>query len=71
MNRLLVAVSTLYIAAYTRTTEIVEKRRDNGATATEYALLVALIAVAIVVAVTAFGKALSDFFTSLPGKIGI
>ena len=69
MNRLLVAVSTLYLAAYTRVAEIKDKER--GATATEYALLVALIAVAIVVAVTAFGKALSDFFTSLPGKIGI
>ncbi len=43
---------------------------DRGATAAEYALLVALIAVAVVGAVTAFGGALSDFFTGLPGDLG-
>ena len=42
-----------------------DEAKDRGATATEYALLVALIAIAIVVAVTAFGSALSGFFTSL------
>ena len=45
--------------------------KDRGATATEYAMLVAFIAVAIVAAVTFFGGALSDFFTSLGNKIGI
>jgi pilus assembly protein Flp/PilA len=44
---------------------------DRGATATEYAMLVAFIAVAIAVAVTAFGKNLSAFFTSLSHKIGL
>jgi pilus assembly protein Flp/PilA len=39
--------------------------RERGATATEYALLVAFIAIAIVGAVTAFGTALGGFFTTL------
>jgi pilus assembly protein Flp/PilA len=42
-----------------------ENAKDRGATATEYALLVALIALAIVIGVTAFGSALNGFFTSL------
>jgi pilus assembly protein Flp/PilA len=46
-----------------------DEAKDRGATATEYALLVALIAIAIVVAVTAFGGALSDFFTNLGSKV--
>jgi pilus assembly protein Flp/PilA len=39
--------------------------RDRGATATEYAMLVAFIAVAIAAAVTAFGGQLGDFFAGL------
>jgi pilus assembly protein Flp/PilA len=49
----------------------IEDAKDRGATATEYAMLVAFIAVAIVAAVTFFGGALSDFFTGLGHKIGI
>jgi pilus assembly protein Flp/PilA len=45
--------------------------KDRGATATEYAMLVAFIAVAIVICVTFFGNALADFFGSLGNKIGI
>lgn len=42
------------------------KRKDErGATATEYGLLVALIALAIIVGVTAFGDALDAFFDGL------
>ena len=67
MNRLLVAVSTLYLAAYTRVAEIRDKER--GATATEYALLIALIAVVILVGVLAFGTALSNFFTTLGNTV--
>ncbi|MFM9429211.1 Flp family type IVb pilin [Arthrobacter sp. MP_2.3] len=44
---------------------------EKGATAVEYGLMVALIAVVLVIGVTAFGKDLSAFFTSLPGKVGI
>lgn len=40
-------------------------RDEEGATATEYSLLVALIALGIVIGVTAFGTALNGFFTDL------
>ncbi|HET6877997.1 MAG TPA: Flp family type IVb pilin, partial [Jatrophihabitans sp.] len=56
-----------YLALTNRIAEITDKER--GATATEYALLVALIAIAIVVAVTAFGSALSTFFTAIGTKV--
>ena len=46
-----------------------DEAKDRGATATEYALLVALIAIAIVVAVTAFGGALGNFFSDLGDKV--
>jgi pilus assembly protein Flp/PilA len=45
--------------------------RERGATATEYAMLVAFIAVVIGVGVAAFGNQLNDFFNSLASKIGI
>ena len=44
---------------------------DRGATATEYAMLVAFIAVVIGVGVAAFGTQLNNFFNSLASKIGI
>jgi pilus assembly protein Flp/PilA len=44
--------------------------RDRGATAVEYGLMVALIAAAIVVTVTALGGSLNGLFTSITGSIG-
>lgn len=46
-----------------------EDRKDRGATAVEYGLLVGLIAIAIIVAVTAFGTGLSGVFTNLTSKL--
>lgn len=43
--------------------------RDRGATAVEYGLMVALIAAAIIIAVTAFGETLSDLFESVTDDI--
>jgi pilus assembly protein Flp/PilA len=43
--------------------------KDKGATATEYALLVAMIATVIIVGVAAFGGAVSDFFSTLGGTV--
>lgn len=49
---------------------LADREDDRGATVAEYALLVALIAVAVVAAITLFGEALGDFFGSLPGRLG-
>ncbi len=45
------------------------KQRDRGATAVEYGLLVALIALGIIGAVTILGGKLSTMFTDVAGKI--
>ena len=42
---------------------------EKGATATEYGLLVGLIALAITFGVTAFGGALNGFFGGLAGVV--
>jgi pilus assembly protein Flp/PilA len=43
--------------------------RERGATAVEYALIVALIALAIVVGVTAVGGGLNTAFNNIAGQI--
>ncbi|WP_229054959.1 Flp family type IVb pilin [Aeromicrobium sp. Leaf350] len=45
------------------------KKDEKGATAVEYGLLVALIAAAIIVAVTLFGTNLSTLFNSVAGEL--
>jgi pilus assembly protein Flp/PilA len=44
-------------------------KEENGATAIEYGLIAALIAVVIVTAVTAIGTNLSTMFTSISTKV--
>ena len=46
-----------------------EDRKERGATAVEYGLLVGLIAVAIIVAVTALGGQLSTLFNNVKTKL--
>ncbi|MBM3710508.1 MAG: Flp family type IVb pilin [Actinobacteria bacterium] len=46
------------------------KSRQRGATAVEYALIVALIALAIVVGVTAVGGGLNTAFNNIATQIG-
>jgi pilus assembly protein Flp/PilA len=48
---------------------LVGRDDEEGATATEYGLLVGLIALIIVVGVGAFGNALNDFFNTLAGVV--
>lgn len=43
---------------------------EDGATATEYAVVVSLIAISIMVAVTAFGAALTAWFTGAAPTVG-
>jgi pilus assembly protein Flp/PilA len=43
---------------------------EKGATATEYSLLVGLIALVIVAGVTTFGGNLNTFFSGLAAKVG-
>lgn len=43
--------------------------RERGATAVEYGLLVALIAVVIIAAVTLLGGKLSDLFTTVGNQV--
>ena len=46
------------------------KRDERGATATEYSLLVAFIALGIILGVTAFGDALDKWFSDLGASVG-
>ena len=46
-----------------------EGRRDRGATAVEYGLLVGLIAVVIIVGVTLLGTKLLALFNTIAGKL--
>jgi pilus assembly protein Flp/PilA len=43
---------------------------EKGATATEYSLLVGLIALVLVVGVGFFGSKLSEWFSNLGGTVG-
>jgi pilus assembly protein Flp/PilA len=57
-------LSAMIVALTTR------EKDEKGATATEYGLLVALIAMAIILGVTAFGGALNQWFTDLATAVG-
>lgn len=46
------------------------KRDEKGVTALEYGLIAALIAVAIIGAVSTLGANLSTTFTNIAGKVG-
>ena len=65
MERLL----KLVVAMHTRALDA--RDTERGATATEYALLVAFIALVIVAGVTLFGSQLNDFFSGLGAQVGI
>ena len=53
---------------YVRTRNLMDS--DEGATAVEYGLMVALIAVVIILAVTALGVNLRTVFTNIGNAIG-
>ena len=63
MLSLIATLQTLGFAAKERL------RDEKGATAVEYGIMVALIAVAIIIAVTALGTQLTDLFNTVTGKL--
>lgn len=65
MNQLYFAVAT--VQAFF--SERLDNRKDRGATAVEYGLMVGLIAVVIIVAVVALGGTLEDLFAKVNNDI--
>ena len=65
MNRVLAQILTFPTWLEAR----FEKRNERGATAVEYGLLVGLIAIVIIVAVTALGGKLNTLFNSITSKL--
>ena len=61
----------MYTDLEVRVREFARKaRRDEGATAVEYGLMVALIAVVIIAAVTLLGTNVSETFSSVASEVG-
>jgi pilus assembly protein Flp/PilA len=58
------------LALFTVAEDRFHKRNERGATAVEYGLLVGLIAVVIIVAVTALGGQLNTLFQSITRSLG-
>jgi pilus assembly protein Flp/PilA len=58
----------LYVALQTYVTGVLN-RDDRGATAVEYGLLVALIAVVIIAGVTVLGTHLNTLFTNVGNRL--
>ena len=50
---------------------MIRLRSEKGATAVEYGIMVALIAVVIIVAVTLLGGNLSSMFNNVAGKVPV
>lgn len=63
MLSLIATLQTLGFQIKTRLSE------EKGATAVEYGIMVALIAVAIIIAVTALGTTVSDIFNNVANTI--
>lgn len=61
-------MGAVYVALLTLKTRLTTDR-EKGATAVEYGLLVGLIAVVIIVAVTALGTNLDTMFTTISDKL--
>jgi pilus assembly protein Flp/PilA len=59
----------LLMAQFSAKDAVAKTRNEEGATAVEYGLLVALIAGVIVLAVTALGAQVNTVFTTVTGQI--
>ena len=58
------------LAIWTVVSNRFEDRKDRGATAVEYGLLVGLIAIVMITGVALVGPKLSTMFTGVAGKLG-
>jgi pilus assembly protein Flp/PilA len=67
MLKLFVTMHTMFIAG----TDRLRGDNEKGATAVEYGIMVALIAVAIIASVTLFGTQLSTLFGTIRGRITV
>jgi pilus assembly protein Flp/PilA len=65
MLSLIATLQTLGLNLKTRLTE------EKGATAVEYGIMVALIAVAVIIAVTLLGDNLAAMFNDVAGKVPV
>jgi pilus assembly protein Flp/PilA len=59
----------LYLSLVTGLRDALRNRNDEGATAVEYGLMVALIAGAIIITVGALGTQLNDLFGTVAGAL--
>ena len=61
--------ASLHVVGFTLQNQL--RRQETGATAVEYGIMVALIAVVLLVGVGAFGGQLSTFFNGLGTKLSL
>ncbi|MBB1024484.1 MULTISPECIES: Flp family type IVb pilin [unclassified Dietzia] len=62
-------VAAYYFTLYALVSDRFEDRKDRGATAVEYGLMVGLIAVAIIAAVILLGGNLNTLFENIAGRL--
>jgi len=62
-------MSRSFIKLQARMAQVLDGRRESGATAVEYGLLVALIAAVIIGTVVTLGGQLNTAFTTITGKL--
>lgn len=62
-------MTTSLIKLQARAMKALEARKDRGATAVEYGLMVALIAAVIIAVVVTLGKQINGAFTSVSDKL--
>ncbi|MBB1057230.1 Flp family type IVb pilin [Dietzia sp. B19] len=63
------AAATYFFTLYALVNDRFEDRKDRGATAVEYGLMVGLIAVAIIVTVALLGTELRDLFDGVANRV--
>ena len=62
-------VATYFFTLFALAGDRFDDRKDRGATAVEYGLMVGLIAVGIIVAVTLLGDNLETMFNNIAGRL--